>query len=81
MSLYALPAIVSVSSARAQHGELIVGLPNVSAFILTAANYEFIVVAERGLDVHRWIGEAFVFAYERQVTQVVEANTRIVRCN
>ena len=57
---------------------MVIGLPDVCALVLAAADYEPIVGAERSLDMNGWVGESLVLADERQVSQIEQANARIV---
>ena len=71
MRLYPLPVIISIASTRVEHRKLIVRLPNVRALVLRPANHILVVGAQRRFDVHSRVREAFVFADQRQISQVV----------
>jgi len=78
VGLEALPVGVAVAAARAEHGEVVVGPPQVDALVLAAADDVRVAGAEAGADVDRGVGEAPVLADERQVAQVVQADARVV---
>jgi len=78
VGLEALPVGVAVAASRSEHGEVVVGPPQVDALVLAAADDVHVVGAEAGADVDRGVGEAPVLADERQVAQVVQADAGVV---
>ena len=70
--------VVHRSHTWSKHWKMVIGLPDVCALVFAAADYEPIVGAERSLDMNGWVGESLVLADERQVSQIEQANARIV---